>query len=207
MKKPLPPNPSEIKNARLPKDGDFANGILYRMCRENPRHKIPGVIGAKINIIGRVYAASIERGRKPSGAKGDDFWKKIVLPKIKGSPIDKWFDALNRGSSKNIDLHLATHMKVMILFRGISNKARRSFVSKYLHFHFPDRFYIFDSRAVRGISRFTPSVRAINPQLRNYDSSYVRFYLRCEALNNRIERSCGQRLSPREMDNLLLGRG
>ncbi len=43
--------------------GYVGNGILYDMCKKYPRHNNESEIIAKIWIIGRSYAASIERNR------------------------------------------------------------------------------------------------------------------------------------------------
>nr|HEV7953821.1 hypothetical protein [Candidatus Acidoferrales bacterium] len=86
-------NPSleEIDDARDEKPGDFGNQVLYRPWANSPRHKVRGVIAAKVNIIGSVYAVSIERGRGPKGDAGDDFWQDLVVPKILNENIDSWF--------------------------------------------------------------------------------------------------------------------
>ena len=52
----------------------FSDGILYRMCQENPDHKKQDVIIGKILLIGRTYAAAIERRKDTGNYKGDDFY-------------------------------------------------------------------------------------------------------------------------------------
>jgi hypothetical protein len=49
-----------------PSKWDFGNEILYSMCRQNPFHDKPEIVTAKVWLIGRSYAAAIERGRKKS---------------------------------------------------------------------------------------------------------------------------------------------
>ena len=39
----------------------FGNEVLYRMCRESPLHEDPDVVVGKVWLIGRSYAAAIER--------------------------------------------------------------------------------------------------------------------------------------------------
>jgi len=62
----------------------FANDILYKMCVNNPKHENEEVIAGKVLIIGRTYAAAIER-RKQKGEKmeNDDFYYMKVAPGIK----------------------------------------------------------------------------------------------------------------------------
>ena len=52
---------------------EYGNSVLYRMCEEEPEHKQIDVIVGKIWIIGRSYAAAIER-RKNAVVVGDDFY-------------------------------------------------------------------------------------------------------------------------------------
>ena len=41
---------------------NLGNEMLYQLCRDYPDHKAPEVITAKVWLIGRSYAAAIERG-------------------------------------------------------------------------------------------------------------------------------------------------
>lgn len=52
---------------------NFGNQIMYDMCAKNPYHTDADIIGGKIWIIGRTYAAAIERG-KSNTEKSDDFY-------------------------------------------------------------------------------------------------------------------------------------
>ena len=52
-----------VELARLPTLWDVGNEVLYELCTKHPRHaEIPAVI-AKVWLIGRSYAAAIERRR------------------------------------------------------------------------------------------------------------------------------------------------
>lgn len=42
--------------------GSFENRILYAMCRDHPSHDKADIIAGKIIAIGRIYAASPQRG-------------------------------------------------------------------------------------------------------------------------------------------------
>ena len=65
------------------------------MCRTNPEHKLDQIIIGKMWVIGRTYAAAIERRTKIEGASGDAFYETVVAPKIRKSPIDSWFEAMS----------------------------------------------------------------------------------------------------------------
>ena len=67
---------------------EFGNQVLYDMCRLHPDHKQDEIIIGKIWLIGRTYAAAIERRRSIGDSVGDAFYEDIVAPKIRRSEID-----------------------------------------------------------------------------------------------------------------------
>src|SRR3989344_1985901 len=123
---------------------DLGNAVIYKLCQEYPGHKTDEEILAKIWIIGRSYAAAIER-RRINNHINDDFYTHIVAPGIRNSSIDQRLNGLLvDGSFNNI---LTTHYWLTQLFRDMTGMDKRSLASKYLHFHFPDLFHIYDQRA------------------------------------------------------------
>ena len=193
-----------VKKALSAKAWDFGNQVLYKLCAANPGHTRDDIIIAKVWLIGRTYAAAIERRRSTAGAVGDAFYETVVAPKIRRSGIDNWFHALDNSPRGDMALNLETHMRVMKLFKKISRLEKRSLASKYLHFHFPKRFYIYDSRAAKAIATFTKPIGGSLPPLRKHDNVYARFSLRCQDLNGRIDSLADRHLSPREFDKVLL---
>lgn len=184
---------------------DFGNRVLYDLCANHPRHDEDDVIIAKVWLIGRSYAAAIERRQdNMSPLNGDAFYERTVAPKIRKSGIDRWFRSISDDSSNDIALTLRVHRKLMDLFGRISGLEKRSLASKYLHFHFPGRYYIFDSRAMKGIRALTTGVGRNLPSLRDYDETYARFYLRAQTLNVELDSLVGRSLSPRDVDKILL---
>ena len=200
------PDAEFLKKAISETAWDFGNQVLYDMCSANPDHKKDDIIIGKIWLIGRTYAAAIERRKTVDGASGDAFYEDEVAPKVRNSDIDKWFQAVRSGSAQDLALHLETHARVMGLFTAISGLEKRSLASKYLHFHFPDRFYIYDSRAYRVISELTEPVRKSLPPLKEYDDVYARFFLRARDLRSQFASLLGRPLSLREFDKVLLAR-
>ncbi len=139
---------------------DLGNETLYELCRKHPEHTDEQAIIAKVWLIGRSYAAAIER-RKPNANEtfeGGNFYTDNVVTKILKSPIDKWFSDLKdlKGADEQtMGAILNVHCELTNLFEKISGLENRSLVSKYLHFHFRHLFFIYDARAVsalRGIS-------------------------------------------------------
>ncbi len=188
---------------------DFGNKVLYDLCREHPGHDDESVIIAKIWLIGRAYAAAIERRReKTEGQISDNFYVSTVAPAIRKSRIDDWLaDVLSVQGNRPSMLSRAveTHGRVVALFQKITGLEKRSLASKYLHFHCPNAFYIYDSRAATVMPKLvrkrdvTVVLKAGKP-----DWLYRDFCERAETLRQQIEASFHVSLCPRDIDKLLL---
>ena len=80
------------KNSRW----EFGNSILYQMCEDNPLHNDSDVVIGKIWLIGRSYAAAIERRKNADDYQGDDFYYDAVAPKMLeiGKELDSRIESL-----------------------------------------------------------------------------------------------------------------
>lgn len=183
---------------------DLGNEVLYDLCRKHPSHRSDDEVLAKVLLIGRVYAASIERRRDNRDIRGDDFYLDVVVPTIRRSDIDGWFQPLRPLKTPTAAAVIPVHARLTQLFTKISGLEKRSLASKYLHFHFPKLVYIYDSRAERAIRQVTASRRRDMPDFDDYDPTYARFFLRCETLRNQLQDLLGQPVCPRELDKVLL---
>jgi len=187
---------------------DLGNKMLYQLCRNYPDHKAPEVIVAKVWLIGRSYAAGIERGRKRKG-DGDSFYESMVAPKIQASYLDEYlgrvrlFRVIN---SRGIPLILQTHKYLTDVFAEISGREKRSLASKYLHFHCPRLFFLYDSRAARGARVLCPRFRT-QLATKNVDAEYAKFFLKAFHLLSEIQKKEGRLLSTRQLDNILINVG
>lgn len=184
---------------------DLGNEILYQLCKDHPGHKSPEVITAKIWLIGRAYAASIER-RKTKDEQNDNFYESRVIPIIQASSLDghlKRISRFSRITRQNIPAILETHKYLTDIFSKISGIEKRSLSSKYLHFHFPELFFLYDSRVVSSsrilLPRFKPET-----SIQNVDNEYRKFFLKLYYLRELIYEKEGRLLSPREIDNILI---
>ena len=206
---------------------NFANDILYKMCKENPKHENEHVIVAKIWLIGRSYAAAIERTEK-ARESNDFYYEKVVKlleTKIHDEleihdELDRIIAELNNGekyerlSRDNLDEALEAHNFLMKEFNKITGKDNRSLVSKYLHFHCPSMFYIYDTRAVSAINEITVKMKEKSKEFKelrkpdleegDYDKCYSDFCAKVLALQEYIEKEHGQKVTPRTIDSFLL---
>ncbi len=189
--------------------GDFGNEILYRMCAENPSHANVEIVHGKLWLIGRAYAASVERKAR----KG--FLQKHAAQNLvdAGTEIDSKIGDLakiTRVDASNLTTVLDAHHYLTERFRQSTGLAKRSLASKYLHFHARNAVFIYDSIAATrigkemGLMRSARSFRALN----GYDETYTAFATRCLQFRDHIlEPYLGRPVDPRELDKYLYSQG
>jgi hypothetical protein len=228
----------DIDYARNAKDDIWTKGneVLYNLCSDSPGHTDDQIIVAKVWLIGRSYAAAVERGR-PTGTEdpvlSEDFYRKVVckvfrdlkldddLGKFKNIAeenekisLDNYLGKLKNVTDENkkISHGLSVHYQLVQALEKETKKCHRSFASKYLHFHAPDSFYIYDSIAARGLSRLLPGripkdavLRDVSPE--KSDEEYRRFVIKAHHLRDQIHAKFKKDLTPRQIDRLLLKKG
>lgn len=179
----------------------FANKVLYKLCSDHPDvdgdgNRInPDEFVAKLWLIGRSYAAAIERRDYVNIKKLDynddftcyayDFYYDSVYNEFEKS--NEYFDLFKK--LKNVEevndvtikTIIKTHKVLMDIFTKICGKEKRSLASKYLHFHFPNLFYIYDSRANDEIDNYVAAGKKNNKN-ESYDEQYLNFYMKCYSL-------------------------
>lgn len=198
-------NIDAVNKAKQKSPWDLGNKVRYELCERYPYHKAVDEILAKIWLIGGSYSVSIEK-RKKALNKGDDFYTKIIVLTLKRSKIDLALEDLSNYRFPNIDnigSILNAHKYLLNLFKDMSGMAKRSLASKYLHFHKPNLFFIYDSKAMEAIRDYTEPVRLVLEES-NIDDEYAKFCLRCINLRDEIKEEFEIHLTPRELDKFLL---
>lgn len=196
---------NKVKNGEY-KIWQFSHDILYDLCRNNSAHTDSGVVIGKTWLIGRSYAAALERNNKPIHYDGD-FYQAVVAPLFEeiGTELDEKLNKLRTYAAiekSNVEEILAVHHWLVEKIEICTHTRKRSFVSKYLHFHLPQLFYIYDSRADGASSRLV--VPQNSRQFVDSDPEYGRFVQKVLALSDYLNKTFGVTLSPREMDDFLL---
>ena len=149
--------------------GAFENQVLYSMCRNSSSsdHSSSYVTSGKVLAIGRIYAASPERGAGQMKSDGMPL-SQAIGDKLKVSKLDKYLGEIGPlhriddedTLTKVVKLHsYLVDAVVSATCLWTSNKKPRnsklrkhpSFASKYLHFHRPNAFPIMDSFAKAGL--------------------------------------------------------
>jgi hypothetical protein len=187
----------------------IGNQALYDLCQRYPHHTGDSEIVAKIWLIGRAYSASIERGRGTavdSALSNDEFYTEAVPEALRASRLDEKLEKLAKfkeTKESSVGPVLDAHAHLVELFHGLTNKSKRSLASKYLHFHRPDLFFIYDSRAIQGIRSLGIPAHVFKVPA-NADREYARFVGAAIGIREYARSELGRRLSPRELDRLLL---
>ena len=198
----------QLDNCVNNKPWDLGNQVLYDLCANHFTHDTAEKILAKTWLIGRAYAAAIER-RKNKSDINDNFYIDTVVPKFIGSRLDNIFADLKTKQLSIDTLHdiIDAHYYLTKLLFEITELDKRSLSSKYLHFHLPDLFFIYDSRAVTAMRQFVKrlpkNLRALADR-ETVDWEYSNFVYKCFHLRQTIFEQHKILLTPRQLDNLLI---
>lgn len=186
----------------------LGNKLLYNLCEEYPNHNNEQEIFAKIWLIGRSYAVALERG-KGNNKEQNDFFYKTVVNQIKNSNLDDLLNTLKDKNltSENIDKILSVYKSFHKIAFDFGRGNKHSFCSKYLHFHFPNLFFIYDSRAIESISKLKIDISKFDDKKDKYkDLPYFDFYCKCYTLQNLVNENSQKKLTPRQIDIFLVDR-
>jgi len=199
----------QVESSLENSEWDLGNTILYDMCSQYPAHNKSAEIIAKVWLIGRSYAAAIERRKNARNGefKGDVSYIGKVAPEIIHSDIDglpRTLEVINGISESTLEAILSVHLNVTDLFSKISGLEKRSLASKYLHFHYPELFFIYDSRAVTAVSHLSNLTGRVGRSKYKADNEYRKFCEKCLNLRKYVEDNFNIYLTARQLDNLLL---
>lgn len=188
---------------------DFGNKVLYNLCADNFDHQYSEKVLSKVWLIGRAYSAAIER-RKIKEVDNDDFYLKKVIPAFLKSDIDLYLYDLKQYSELTLEVLpkvLKAHQYVTNLTASITDLEKRSFSSKYLHFHLPHLFFIYDSRVVGALRNFISRVpKPMDEMLlsNEIDQEYAKYVCKCYLLRAEINHQFNISLTTRQLDNILI---
>ena len=180
-----------------------ANAELYELCKKYPCHDNREQTVAKLWMIGRTYAAALERRRHPI-VSTDELYTQVA--DALSLHLDKRLAKLKQSgnlSPANFAMMLSLHQELTEWFAVEREKAdfpvKRSLASKYLHFHLPNVFPIFDANAAFAVSKLVSirrksdtvsDVSDYEKSSRNCscDQEYRNFCLKVLALQRHLDR-------------------
>jgi len=172
---------------------DTRSRALYDLCFFHRHHLKDELVVDKLRLIGRLYA---EYGA------GLGFSPELGAHCLSKSPVDRWFSTLSTAEQLDGWLLLELHKRVMDVFADMSDTEARSLASKYLHFHFPELFCIYDSQVDGAVRALVDGDRGFLA-MGDHDPVYGCFHAGCRKLADRLAPLIGRRLSPRELDRVL----
>ena len=205
---------------------DYGNRVLYQMCLENPWHDDLRIVEGKIRLIGRSYAAAIER------KSGSNFKLSKGLQEVKKSDpscferLDssiKRLQEIGRIDDVSLINVLIVHKQFVDLIKDIVkngggdykgiNINKRSLASKYLHFHAPNAFFIYDQEVLKEL-RSRVSLKSVKDKYPIYDQLYINqrvdidneyadFLFRILCLRDYILCDLSREFTPRWLDTFL----
>jgi hypothetical protein len=197
---------------------NLANSYIYKIFEENFDHSTDEKILAKTWILGKTYSVALERSRtKKTEKEREKFYETKVVELFKESNLD---DELNELKIfKELDLSILP--KLLMIHKRLCDKIitissqNRSFSSKYLHFHLPNLFFIYDSIAttkINALLKLFPELKEkiklekikFQSDINEFDVEYFNFCLKCFFILKLLEEKFEIKLSIRKFDDLLL---
>lgn len=188
------------------RDSSLTYETLQSLCEAHPSHEAMREVKAKILIIGRTFAAQIERKVASDKSQGSSAGTVASHFVKHGKKIDKWITEIPTGdrlSEEGLSVVLRNHARLVKLLSNITIKKQDvpSFASKYLHFHRPI-VPIYDSEARRALRRLVPLKRdRARPKLDK--DPYRIFVMRLRELNRQAIEDHEQP-TIRELDQYLM---
>lgn len=189
------------------KHWEFGNKILYEMCRKYPTHNEKKYIIDKVWLIGRSYAAALERIKNKQNDKSR-FYENFAKTNFKRfKKIDNEINELKKSRKFNkIDREkaiLKLHNNLVKIYKNTTELNKISLASKYLHFHLPKLFYIYDSRAKTAINEIIGRIKK-SQKILQQNSDYANFVNKIDVFKKKLKFITKNSFSPRQIDIILL---
>lgn len=173
---------------------DVRTRALYELCFLHRHHLHNKIVADKLRLILGLCA--------DNGLKVADVSPEFAALRLGRSGVDRWFAGLTTAEQIDPALVFELHKRVMDVFDDIATGQARSLASQYLHFHFPELFYLYDSRveaAAIALGQGECGYLAGG----DHDPDYARFFACCRKLADASAPLAGRRPNPRELDRLL----
>lgn len=167
---------------------------LYELCFMHRFHNQDEIVADKLRMIVR---ACVDQGQAIA-----EYSPELAAHLIVRSGVDRWFASLATAEHIDPALKFDLHKRVMDVFVDLPETQARSLASKYLHYHFPELFFIYDAgveRAAYDLGEGECGYLARG----DHDPLYSSFFACCRKLSDRYGNAIGRPLNPRELDMVL----
>lgn len=165
---------------------------LYELCFLRRDHLNTRIVHDKLNLIARLPSSGGERA---------PFSIEAIAHRLEKSGIDHWFSALRTAEDISIASLLDLHARIMPVFGELPEDEARTLASRYLHFHFPELFCIYDAALDQSMQNLL--AQAAMPEQPTADAVYAAYFQRCRLLCERLSPMLGRRLSLNELECVL----
>ncbi len=125
---------------------------LFYVCNEYPKHKTTDEVFSKVALVNRAYRTNLHFAGK-----------KNIETRIAETLVNNNLDAalaplrtMRSLVTENLSAVVEVHGQIVTIVKKVTKKINNSFVSKYMHFHFPDIVPIFDQYAYDESWRLKP---------------------------------------------------
>jgi hypothetical protein len=190
----MKPNREFIQDALAGALLDPRTRALYELCFLHRHHFQDEIVADKLRMMVRVYVEQ--------GLNVNEFSSELVAHRLGRSGIDRWFASLATAEHLDQALVFELHKRVMDVFSDLPEVQARSLAAKYLHYHFPELFYIYDAGLETAASDLGEGECGYLA-LAEHDPVYDSFFACCRKLADKLAAQAGHRLSPRELDRIL----
>lgn len=167
---------------------------LYELCFLHRNHFQDEIVADKLRMIVRLCAEH--------GFHVGDFSPEFAAHRLGRSGVDRWFAGIATAEQLDPALVFDMHKRVMDVFANLPADQARSLASKYMHFHFPELFYLYDGRVAAAAAELGEGECGYLAR-GEHDADYGRFFACCRKLSERLVGLAGRRLNPRELDRVL----
>lgn len=166
---------------------------LYELCHMHRHHGQGDIVADKLRMIVRLLA--------DAGLPLGGFSPEYVAHRLVRSGVDGWFSAIATAERIEPPLLFEVHGRAMGVFSELPPEQARAIASTYLHFHFPELFFLYDPKLTA--AAYALGGTCGDPSDCRHDPEYGRFFACCEELTHRLIGPAGRRLTPRELDRVL----
>lgn len=172
----------------------IGNNLLYDLCKTYPNTVDFQEVHAKIWIIGRSYAVALERTKR-NKVDYESFSKSFIEWNKKVGFDNRLYNIKDEKDA------LEVYKLLLDFVYSETGQYKRSFVSKYLHFHRPEWFKLYDSHTRKSLTYLSTAKSNVVGKI---DSVYADFCAKENDVRDYIKEKFGKQLDNRDLDIVLI---
>ena len=120
---------------------EILDRAIYGVCVEYPNHQSENEIFSKVALINRTYRTNLHFAGKDAEKKVAEAFVNVLDARL--TPLIH----MTSLTTETLPILVGVHGDIVNILKKVTNRIENSFVSKYLHFHFPHTVPIYDQYA------------------------------------------------------------